>query len=141
MNEFQSQEIVHNIIQVVCEACSTHHKQEGRQSVFRESSVSSDNVLYESIVRNTVHIERESETIDESFLDLLLKERREQILEGKDPLQCDLQELKELCKRKRKFNMVCTTHSKICNDAEMRLRHKTVKIKSQIKPNQDEEFD
>ncbi len=60
MNEFQSQEIVHNIIQVVCEACSSHHKQEGRQSVFRESSVSSDNVLYESIVRNTVHIERES---------------------------------------------------------------------------------
>lgn len=26
MNEFQSQEIVHNIIQVVCEACSSHHK-------------------------------------------------------------------------------------------------------------------
>lgn len=56
------------------------------------------------------------------MLDLLLKERREQLLAGKDPNECDIAELKELCKRKRKYNMICTTHSKVCNNESMRLK-------------------
>lgn len=33
--------------------------------------------------------------------------------------------------RKRVFNMVCTTHSKACESPDLRLKQKTIKIKSQ----------
>ena len=72
MNEFQSQEIVHNILQVVCEACCQTKK---RESVF--ISVTSDKVNKDSMHRNSVHIEHESETVDASILNRLWNQRRE----------------------------------------------------------------
>ena len=52
MNEFQSQEVVHNILQVVCEACCTTRK---RQSVY--ISVATEKIAQEAMHRNTIHIE------------------------------------------------------------------------------------
>lgn len=55
MNELHSQQIVHNIIQVVCEACSAHAI---KNSHLRESHVHDESVS-SSVSHSTIVIEQE----------------------------------------------------------------------------------
>lgn len=60
MNEFQSQEVVHCIIQVVTEACAARLPQ--KQSITEgRGSVRNSTLLYESVYRNTIVVEGEEE--------------------------------------------------------------------------------
>jgi hypothetical protein len=122
MNEFHSQEIVHNIIQVVSETCTANQSlisSQVHENRLHDCSLSSTNS------HNTIVFEEEHE-LEGAFTRLFLR-RQEIRYDQMDPHECTVEELKEVCKRKRKFQMVC-----IPPQEEERLGTKTVHIASNI---------
>jgi hypothetical protein len=75
-------------------------------------------------------VESDEEDVESSFMRMFHK-RQEMKYERMDPNEATLEELKELCKKKRKFNMVCM--NAVQHQSDDRLAHKTVHIRSNLK--------
>jgi hypothetical protein len=88
-------------------------------------------MLYESVYRNTIIVDNEEESTDASLLPIFNKGKKQKY-EKMNPHEASIDDLKELSKKKRKFNMVCLSPQKEEESAAERLGQKTVHIKNNL---------